>query len=501
MLFVVTKGGCGINSQEYWQRREEEALKHYISDEKEYDKEIQRIYRTQLDGINKEIEAFYGKYAAKEKITLAEAKKRVKTADIKEFERKAARYVKDASLDRKANGGKTNKQGYYFSEKANEEMRLYNLTMKVNRLELLKANIGLEMVKGHAELESLMGDILQGRTIEELKRQAGILGKTVRNNAQLAHAIPNASFHNANFSDRVWMYHDVMKADLEKLLTTALIQGKNPRQLAKELEKYVMGDAKGGAKFNAERLMRTELARVQTEAQKQSFERNGFDEYEFIANSGCCAHCQALNGKHFKVAKMMPGENAPPMHPFCRCSTAAYSDDAEYEEWLDFLDKGGTTAEFEKKKAKGALLGAILAAPKKANKQPQEIVKVNNSVTNNSNENANIKLSNQEVRKWYIDKVSHIAEGIDSSLPMEEQARQAFEARNAIRTEAREMMLDQDTRKYLDKEYPNKTFEELIESKMKRKGMTREEAIQDIYKTATKTNKEINKELGLEGDE
>lgn len=35
---------------------------------------------------------------------------------------------------------------------------------------------------------------------------------------------------------------------------------------------------------------------------------------------------------------------------------------------------------------------------------------------------------------------------------------------------------------------------------MKRKGMTREEAIEDIYKTATKTNADINKELGLDGD-
>lgn len=341
-----------MSSNNYWRKREEEALKQYIKEEAEYDKQIQRIYSDMLDSCNKEINAFYGKYAKAEGITLAEAKKRVSKLDIAEYERKAARYVKDASLDRKANGGKTNKKGYYFSEKANEEMRLYNLTMKVNRLEMLKANIGLEMIKGHAELESFMGDILKGRTEAELVRQAGILGKTVRNNAQLAHAIPNASFHNATFSDRVWMYHDVMKADLEKLLTSGLIQGKNPRQLARELEKYVKGDAKGGAKFNAERLMRTELARVQTEAQKQSFERNGFEEYEFIANSNCCDICKANDGKHFKVSKMMPGENAAPMHPHCRCSAAAYSDRKEYDEWLDYLEKGGTTEEYNKLKVR-----------------------------------------------------------------------------------------------------------------------------------------------------
>ena len=61
-------------------------------------------------------------------------------------------------------------------------------------------------------------------------------------------------------------------------------------------------------------------------------------------------------------------------------------------------------------------------------------------------------------------------------------------------------MADKETRKLLDSERPNKTFEELIQSKMDRKGMTREEAIKDIYKTATKTNDMVNKELGLGGD-
>lgn len=99
--------------------------------------------------------------------------------------------------------------------------------------------------------------------------------------------------------------------------------------------------------------MRTELARVQTAAQKRSFEKNGFEEYEFIANGTACEKCAGLDGQHFKVAKMMPGTNAPPMHPNCRCSTAAYQDSAEYEAWLDFLDKGGSTEEWQSLKGSG----------------------------------------------------------------------------------------------------------------------------------------------------
>lgn len=318
-----------MDSQTYWKEREAEQRKHNIRDEAEYQKHIREIYQNMLDEIEKEINGFYGRYAKKEGITMAEAKKRAAKADIEALGRKAARYVKTKD----------------FSKQANEEMRLYNMTMKVNRLELLKAQIGLEMVAGFDELQKYYEEILTDRTISELERQAGILGKTIQNNAKAANAIVNASFHNATYSDRIWMYQDMLKNELSSLLQTGLIQGQNPRRLATHLRKRF-----GVSQSNAERLMITELARVQTEAQKQSFERNGFEEYTFLALGNACPICKALDEKHFKVAKMMPGTNAPPMHPRCRCSVAAYEDSEDYEAWLDFLDKGGTTEEWNKVK-------------------------------------------------------------------------------------------------------------------------------------------------------
>lgn len=303
-----------MNSHEYWKEREAEQLKHYIVDEAEYQKQIEKIYDYMMDQIQKEINGFYTKYAKKEGITLLEAKKRVSKLDIEAYERKAEKYVKDKT----------------FTKEANEEMRLYNLTMKVNRLEMLKANIGLELVDGFNDLQKYFDEILTERTMKEFERQAGILGETVRDNAKAAHAIVNASFHNAKFSDRIWMYQDMMKTELDTLLRQGLIQGKNPRELARHLTKRF-----GVSKSNAERLMRTELARVQTEAQKQSFERNGYDQYEFIALGSACGICKELDGKHFKVKDMEIAVNAPPCHPNCRCSIAAHMDDDEFEKWLN----------------------------------------------------------------------------------------------------------------------------------------------------------------------
>lgn len=107
-------------------------------------------------------------------------------------------------------------------------------------------------------------------------------------------------------------------------------------------------------------------------------------------------------------------------------------------------------------------------------------------------------LSNLEARKWYLAHDAKIPNLIDKNRSIEEQARQAFELRNSFRTITRDLMKDQDIRKKLDKDDPNKTFEELIQSKMQRKNMTRDEAIEDILKTATKTRSSVNKKLGLE---
>lgn len=54
------------SSEEYWRQREEEQRKKNITDEKEYQREINRIYADMMDSIQKEIDAFYGRYAQKE---------------------------------------------------------------------------------------------------------------------------------------------------------------------------------------------------------------------------------------------------------------------------------------------------------------------------------------------------------------------------------------------------------------------------------------------------
>lgn len=317
-----------MSSKTYWRDRELEWKKKRLKDEKQYADEIQEIYANMMDSVEKEIESFFTRYTNKENITMAEAKKRVSNIDIKAYQRKAKKYVKEKN----------------FSDEANEQMRLYNLAMKVNRLELLKANIGLELVAGHDELKSYTGDKLEGAYLEEIKRNASILGDTVIDNAKMAKTVADSSFKNATFSERIWVNQDQLKNNLSSVLSSALIQGKNPREFIPQIRKKF-----DVSRCNAERLLRTEIARVQTQAQAESYEANGIDEYEYVACGlkDVCPLCKEMDGKTFKLKDMEIGENAPPMHPNCHCATAPHSDRKEYEKWLNGLANGDHSLRFD----------------------------------------------------------------------------------------------------------------------------------------------------------
>lgn len=322
-----------MSSKTYWRDRELEWKKKRLKDEKQYADEIQEIYANMMDSVEKEIESFFTRYALKEGITMSEAKKKVSNIDIKAYQRKAKKYVKEKN----------------FSDEANEQMRLYNLAMKVNRLELLKANIGLELVAGHDELKSYTGDKLEGAYLEEIKRNASILGDTVIDNAKTAKTVADSSFKNATFSERIWVNQDQLKNSLSSVLSNALIQGKNPREFIPQIRKKF-----DVSRCNAERLLRTEIARVQTQAQAESYEANGIDEYEYIACGlkDVCPLCKEMDGKTFKLKDMKIGENAPPLHPNCHCATAPYLDRKVYEQWLDGLASGEHSLRFDEWKAR-----------------------------------------------------------------------------------------------------------------------------------------------------
>lgn len=303
-------------ASKYWRDREAAQLEANIREEALFKQRLDALHTLMERQISLQIADFYQKYANAEGITLAEAQKRISQTDIREYEALAAKYVGLASKDRRTG---SDHSAEYFSKQANAQMRLYNAMMKINRLELLKAELGMTVDEAVMDMGDEFDADLTKRTDDEFRRQAGILGTTVFHNNDDVKSIVNGSFHNATWSTRLWGSGDQLKANLNVLLTQGLIQGKNPVELARTLRK-----AYDVSRYEAERLMRTELARVQSDAQMESFKKNGYDQYEFIALGTACAVCKEMDGEVFNVEDAMPGENLPPVHPNCRCSTAAH---------------------------------------------------------------------------------------------------------------------------------------------------------------------------------
>lgn len=301
---------------EYWQQREKIAAQLAIQNEDEYSEKARKILQREIREINKEIASFYQKYAMREGITLADAKKRASQVDLKEYGRLAQEYVQTKNL----------------SKEANEQMALYNLTMKTNRLKYLKACINLQLVKHTEELHDTIKEGMIRQSIEEYQRQAGILGMDLPNLQNNVQQLIDGSFHGAHWSARIWTHQKKLRERLFRILQTGLIQGMNPRDYTEKIER-----AFGVTEYEANRLLRTEFARVRVGAQLDSIKQAGADEVVFIdAGPDTCVHCQHLNGQHFLISKLEVGVNQPPIHPNCRCSLGIYLEDSdeEYEKYL-----------------------------------------------------------------------------------------------------------------------------------------------------------------------
>ena len=322
------------NNKSYWSNREWEVRNEYLSEEDAFMSDINKVYEDMYQWAENEINSFYGKYADAEGIDIAEAKKRLNNIDIERYQELAKKYVEEKD----------------FSELANAEMRLYNATMRINRLELLKAQIGLKLVDGINDIDKHWEKIATERATQEIIRQSGILGATLTDTetARTAEQIVNADFYNATFSDRIWSHMDNLKSDISIELQKGFIAGIGSRQMASNLRKKF-----DVSERDALRLARTELRRIQTDVAKDNYERNGFSEYEYLAvNPSACPICRELDGKIFKVAEMKAGENAPPIHPNCHCTTAPHFNESEYEAWLTFLEQGGTTEEWNRRRGR-----------------------------------------------------------------------------------------------------------------------------------------------------
>lgn len=299
------------NNLSYWEKREIDNLTIEMMKDAEVAEHIKNLCDEMFIVIQKEIESMYARYATKEGISMADAKKRISEFDVAEYEKVVAKYVREKD----------------FSDEANKRLRLYNVTMRINREEYIKAMLNAHITALGSDIEKELSEYLDDATVRELKRQAGILGNISVERKDIK-AIINSSHFGAVWSSRLWSNMDDVRGVVDKMVKDSIIRGRHPQEYVGELRKLT-----GRTEFEARRLLITEASRVQIEAQKLSYLETGVLKYKYkaIMDNRTTETCKDLNNKVFKVSEMRIGVNAPPMHAFCRSTTVPTTIDMDFD--------------------------------------------------------------------------------------------------------------------------------------------------------------------------
>ncbi len=274
--------------------------------------------------IQAQIEAWYARYASNNGITLAEARKQLSAAELKELQWDVQEYIKY--------GQENAMNQQWMKELENASARFH-----ISRLEALKLRTqqSLEVAFGN-ELDSLDGMVKKlyqsgyYHTCFEVQKGFNIgweIGQIDERKLQKVISKPWAA-DGKTFSDRVWQSKTTMVNELHQQMTRTIIQGKAPDEAIKSMTKYLQNKTKN-AKYNAGRLVMTEQAFISSAAQKDAFNDLDVEEFEIVAtlDSHTSEICREMDGKHFPMKDFQPGVTAPPFHVWCRSTTVPYFDD------------------------------------------------------------------------------------------------------------------------------------------------------------------------------
>lgn len=274
--------------------------------------------------IQAQIEAWYARYASNNGITLAEARKQLSAAELKELQWDVQEYIKY--------GQENAMNQQWMKELENASARFH-----ISRLEALKLRTqqSLEVAFGNEldSLDDMVKRLYQSgyyHTCFEVQKGFNIgweIGQIDERKLQKVISKPWAT-DGKTFSDRVWQSKTTMVNELHQQMTRTIIQGKAPDEAIKSMTKYLQNKTKN-AKYNAGRLVMTEQAFISSAAQKDAFNDLDVEEFEIVAtlDSHTSDICREMDGKHFHMKDFQPGVTAPPFHVWCRSTTVPYFDD------------------------------------------------------------------------------------------------------------------------------------------------------------------------------
>jgi len=322
---------------DYWKNRftqledaqNNKALDYYATLEDEFSRAARNV--------DKELAAWYARFAKNENISYAEAKQVLTKGELSAFKMDVNEYIKK---------GKT----LPYSDQWAKELERASAKFHVTRLESLQLQMQqqIEVMYGY-ELDTFDQFIANQykagyyKTMFEFQKGFGVgfdVMKLDDNKIAKLIAKPWAP-DGQNFSSRIWRDKNKLMAEMPSILTQATIRGDGYAKTSK-----LLAERFNVSKSQAKNLVITESAFFSSASQRDSFSNLGVEKYEIVAtlDSKTSSICQMMNGKVFDLKDFEPGVTASPFHGRCRTfQSPSFSEDFGIPEMRAARDENGKT--------------------------------------------------------------------------------------------------------------------------------------------------------------
>ena len=310
-----------MKSDKYWNGRFEQLKKSQLKRTDSFLDDMHDLNKRMKKDISDDVTLWYQRVATANGISMADAKKLMSKKDREEFQWTLEQYEQEAKASLLTGG---------FSNKVINASANWHLNY-LESIDLQLEHHADKMFKGvHDKTTDFLKDsIKESYTETAFELQKG-MGKGFTMEVPYdEHKLENIlsspwASDGKNFSSRIWKRKDKLVNELKKNLSESVIRGDSDTEAIKALS--IDADK---AEFNTRRIIETESAFFDSESERQCCEDFGIEKYRYLAvlDLKTSDICQELDNKVFLEKERQIGVNAPPMHPFCRSTTAPVIDE------------------------------------------------------------------------------------------------------------------------------------------------------------------------------
>ncbi|MFS9207045.1 minor capsid protein [Streptococcus mitis] len=312
-----------MKNQEYWAKRKANLIYQQMDKAEKQADQFDKVYQEAKTYLDKEINKIFDKFQRDYGLSQVDARQVLKNMkdkkNLNELRKVLEARPNDPNIQRLL--ADLDSPAYSFRMK-----RLERLSDDLDRMR--ESIYHSEKTGSDAFYSDLMKDSYYKATFD-LQQQTGLAyGFSGLPESEIKH-LQSFSWvgDGSTYSTDIWKNTGKLTSSIKDELLISLMTGRDTRETAQAIaERFNVGQN------DARRLVRTESAFFHNQMELLSYEEADIEKYIFVAvlDKRTSRICQEHDNQVYDRDKAVPGVNCPPMHPWCRSTTVAYDEDADY---------------------------------------------------------------------------------------------------------------------------------------------------------------------------